>query len=835
MLRGPDGEGDPTGRRELAVVLATQCRRVREAALRRMVPGSRTWALAQEWAIEDERRADALAQTIACALLMGRVAAPGGSLERVLAALPELRDELPLAELERTIAEVDSRMLRGDPSLRFFEELLAAYDPAGREAAGAYYTPAEVVQLQVILVEALLGELGLGFADPQVSTIDPACGTGVYGYAIAVRTLERVRALGGNVAEAATRLAGNLVAHETMAGPFAVAHARLTALLVDAGGSLPAEGAKVRLQDTLASGDEEGSEGVVVCIGNPPYRRGGGGADIAEFLPEGGGQHAKNLYNDYVYFWRWALRRIAGGQRGIACFVTASSFLRGPGFGTMRRRMREVASELWIVDVGGDALGPRRSANVFSITTPVCIAVALRRGAVDRERPATVWYCRLAEELDRAQKLERLGAARGFADFAWQRGPDGWDAPLVAEAAGSHDDWPRLADLLPWQHSGAQWKRTWPVGETREVLVERWRALLAADDRRAAFHESEAWTVARAGADLFDNSPLVPIESLARDAPAPAIVRYGWRALDRQWCLADARLGDRLRPVLWRIHGERQIYATTLMSSGLARGPALIASAHVPDLHHFRGSFGDRGVIPLWRDAAASEPNVTLGLLCLLERELGVAVTAEALFSYIYGCLAHPGYTAMLSAALAEPGPRVPLTASPRLFARMSALGRALLHVHTFGERGGEVVRGAAGCTAAVPGDMYPETFAYADGVLRVGAGAFAPVAREVWDYEVSGLRVVRSWLGYRMRRPRGRKSSPLDAVRPASWTEAMTAELLEVLWALERSLVIHGEQATVLAEIVAGPSISREVIPRPEPAQRRPPAGGAGGRRPSR
>ena len=46
------------------------------------------------------------------------------------------------------------------------------------------------------------------------------------------------------------------------------------------------------------------------------------------------------------------------------------------------------------------------------------------------------------------------------------------------------------------------------------------------------------------------------------------------------------RLGDRLRPVLWQIHGERQIYLTTLMSTGLSQGPALVACAHVPDLHH---------------------------------------------------------------------------------------------------------------------------------------------------------------------------------------------------------------------------------------------------------
>ena len=63
-----------------------------------------------------------------------------------------------------------------------------------------------------------------------------------------------------------------------------------------------------------------------------------------------------------------------------------------------------------------------------------------------------------------------------------------------------------------------------------------------------------------------------------------------------------------------------------------------------------------------------------------------------------------------------------------------------------------------------------PEDFDYdaESRTLTVGTGAFSPVSREVWDFEVSGLRVLRSWLGYRMKNRKGRKSSPLDDIRPA-------------------------------------------------------------------
>jgi hypothetical protein len=65
----------------------------------------------------------------------------------------------------------------------------------------------------------------------------------------------------------------------------------------------------------------------------------------------------------------------------------------------------------------------------------------------------------------------------------------------------------------------------------------------------------------------------------------------------------------------------------------------------------------------------------------------------------------------------------------------------------------------------------------------------FGPVAPEVWEFEISGLKAVQSWLGYRMKKRAGKKSSPLDDIRPERWTPKMTDELLELLWVLEATL----------------------------------------------
>ena len=63
---------------------------------------------------------------------------------------------------------------------------------------------------------------------------------------------------------------------------------------------------------------------------------------------------------------------------GIVSFITASSYLRGPGFAGFRQVMRQTFDDLWIIDLEGDNHGSRKTENVFAIQTPVAIAIGVR-------------------------------------------------------------------------------------------------------------------------------------------------------------------------------------------------------------------------------------------------------------------------------------------------------------------------------------------------------------------------------------------------------------------------------------------------------------------------
>jgi predicted helicase len=258
----------------------------------------------------------------------------------------------------------------------------------------------------------------------------------------------------------------------------------------------------------------------------------------------------------------------------------------------------------------------------------------------------------------------------------------------------------------------------------------------------------------------------------------------------------------------------------------------------VPDLHYFRGSYGGKDAIPLWRDAEASVPNIGGGALSAMRVVLG-EVKPEDVFAYVYALLSSPSYVARFSEELLYSSPRVPITKNAELFKKVVGRGRALIHLHTYGnrfvpdnQRRGVVPRGSVRCTIAISEseELYPEEMSYdADThTLTFGTGAFAPVSEEVWNYSLSGYRVIEGWLKNRRRTGSGRKSSPLDDIRPKRWTAEMTTEFLELLWVVEQTIRAFPELEELLNEVVSGACFEKDELPTPTTTERNAPARGA-------
>ena len=276
---------------------------------------------------------------------------------------------------------------------------------------------------------------------------------------------------------------------------------------------------------------------------------------------------------------------------------------------------------------------------------------------------------------------------------------------------------------------------------------------------------------------------------------------------------------------------------TSMFTDVLGAGPASIATAFVPDRHHFSGR-GGKDVNPLWRDAAATAPNLPATLLACLGQRMGVEVSAPDLFAYTYGLVSATAYTEMYADELTLPPLRLPISADAALFAEVAAAGPQLLWWHTYGERfvpagqlRGRLPPGRARSVVGIADAGLPESFEWVpdsadpgSGVLHIGAGRIAPVSRAVWAFSVSGYPVLASWLSSRMQRRSGKKSSTLDELRPLSWDATMSQELRELIWVLEATVDAQPRLNALLVQVVAGPMMAADQLPLPTDLERLPP-----------
>jgi hypothetical protein len=602
-----------------------------------------------------------------------------------------------------------------------------------------------------------------GLASRDVTLADPAVGTGAYLLGALRRIAETVEAdLGpGAVPGAIASAAERLVGFEMQFGSFAVAQLRLIAEMQTLmsvahgdGRNLPA--LRLFVTDTLgdpyaaqtqfsgmvapigesrreANAIKRG-EPITVVIGNPPYKekaKGRGGwieagstgreAAMDRWSPPvawGVSAHSKHLKNLYIFFWRWATWKVFGsghaattgeaeGDRaGIVCFITVAGFLNGPGFQKMRDDLRRDCSHIWVIDCSPEGHQPDVPTRIFQgVQQPVCIVLAARTPGKNHEIPARLSF-RALPEGKRDEKFKAL-ADVSLIGGGWTEGPSGWREPFLPEGGGAWGECTALEDLFVYNGSGVMPGRTWVIAPDKRSLLDRWKALISENEptkKEILFHPHLRGGVPGDKHIRKEVAQVLHGQKTTTGALINEInleikpAHYSYRSFDRQWIIADSRVINQPNPTLWGYFSSRQLFLTAPEDRTPANGPALTLTSLIPDLHHYNGRGGR--VFPLWRDAAASVPNIKPALIAHLSRHHGVAVSPEDVMAYVAGVMAHPAFTARFQADLVRPGLRLPVTADAALFAEAVALGREVIWLHCYGERFADA---SAGRPAAPP------------------------------------------------------------------------------------------------------------------------------------
>lgn len=732
-----------------------------------------------------------------------------------------------------------------------------------------------------------------GLAAKDVTITDPATGTGTFLLGVLRKIAETVAddQGAGAVGPALGAAAHRLIGFELQFGPFAVAQLRLMAEMraligvpvtgSGSGGNLPQP--RLFVTDTLGdpyaaqtqfstmlapignsrkeANAVKRDEPITVVIGNPPYKekakgRGGwveGGSSgrqspmshwtpPAEWGVSASSQHLKNLY---VFFWRWANWKVfapdllettgqqPGDRGGIVNFITVSGFLNGPGFQKMRMELRRDCSDIWVIDCSPEGHQPEVATRIFQgVQHPVCIVLAARKQGKDRSVSARLHVRRLTAGT-RSQKFEELSRI-SLSGSGWESGPQEWKAPFLGEVKG---DWAGLTSLdlvFDDDTSGVAPHRTWVYAPDKYSLDLRWNKLVAEKDKAkkdnlfSSERDRHLEKLVKVPLGIYGVRSVTVGNDKGAVVPP---VRYAFRSFDRQWIIPDHRLLSQARSSLWAEHSEHQVFLTAIFATSPKNGPAITFTDLLPDLDHYHGRGGR--VLSLWRDAAATIPNVKSALIAHLTTSYGKPVTAPDVMAYIAALLAHPAFTARFKEDLIRPGLRVPITADATLFDRAVTLGREVIWLHTYGERFADPASGrpaapprmpkGQGPTIPVGGTIpgapnpLPDTMHHdpSTGRLHVGEGFIENVPTAVAEYQVSGRSVLRQWFSYRKadrtrpvigdRRP----PSALDKIQPDHWLPEYTEDLLNLLHVLGRLVALEPAQAALLDEVCAGPLLT--------------------------
>ncbi|MFF4566774.1 type ISP restriction/modification enzyme [Streptomyces sp. NPDC001435] len=364
----------------------------------------------------------------------------------------------------------------------------------------------------------------------------------------------------------------------------------------------------------------------------------------------------------------------------------------------------------------------------------------------------------------------------------------------------THDDAPLLADLMPWSVAPLRPGRAWPTAPDAACLKARWDALLKADgpDREALFEPTRSRTLHSAVGQLPGQSS--GTEKLVRASGAcPEPVRVLAAPFDEQWLIPDHRLLDTARPELWRVADEHQVFAVE--SPADTPGPPLLATSLLPVLRP--GS-----IRPLYRRPGGTEPNLAPGLLEHLGSRLGLSPTPLDVLAWVM--------------ATVGPDLTVPLTEDAELWSRGVESGRRLLWLM---RRDGERPKLPGGRRPYVraPLPSLPLTLHYDrdEETLHLDEGRISPVPPEAWDFEMAGVRVLEQWF---TTRTTPAEPGTLTAIRPTTWPQPWTSELLELITVLALLAEHHSPQAEQLhmtAPLTATSLHKAGILPPPEPSRR--------------
>lgn len=713
----------------------------------------------------------------------------------------EISNVLANVDVKGIFTEYFKTKKGGDPVFPFYETFLAEYDPEQREKRGVYYTPEPVVSYIVRSLNLILKEefsLADGLADKSVTILDPAGGTLTF-LAKAVReaTKEFVEKYGegGKDKFIAEHILRDFYAFELLIAPYAIGHLKMSFLLEEMGHRLQKEERlKFYLTNTLemeeieqtslpgmASLSEESHFAgmvkkdipILIILGNPPYS--GHSENVGQWISaqvkdyykvDGkplGEKNTKWLQDDYVKFIRFAQWKIDQFGKGVIGFITNHAYLDSPTFRGMRQSLLNSFDEIRLLNLHGNSSRKERcpdggkDENVFDIQQGVAIALFIKKDKEHQKtdiRYADLWGLR-------KYKYDWL-TKNDVKTTVWtELQPHSEEylfVPRDETLIKRYQSYTIITDIFQVGSIGVQTHRdNFVVDFNADSLKQKIRVFLdtkLSDDAVCSslgLKETRSWKIKETRANLREDKNW---ES--------RIVEFSFRPFDTRWVFYHEKVIDRDRWAVMRhmmlpyniglncmreFAYEVSSYNYAFVTDKITNDRIFISNkgaAYFFPLWLLLNPSDDRILVP--KNRAGKLPNINATVKEILEKTYKKEITPEEILYYVYAVLFSEIYRRKYSDFFKTSFPRVPFTQNPKLFLRMSQLGKELVELHLMksGLLNSPITKFEG------QGDYLVKKPEYNDKTLRVYINEnqfFDGLRPEVWNFEVGGYQVMFQWL----------------------------------------------------------------------------------------
>ncbi len=709
-----------------------------------------------------------------------------------------------------------------DPYIYFYENFLSEFDAQKRKSKGVYYTPIQVVQFITKSIESILKDkFGKqnGFADSNVTLLDFASGTGTFLVSIFELILEHTKGNKGRTKKLIQEhILRNFYGFEYLVAPYAISHVKLAQLLKNEGYDLSdKDRIQIYLTDTLDNTEhkaislmphltKEGKEAnyiktqkqILVITGNPPYNnKSRNNKDwirglIQNYKPSD--EKKLNLDDDYIKFIRFAHLKISENKSGIVGIITNNSFLNGLTHRKMRNELLKEFSEIYILNLHGNSrIGEKtpdgsNDDNVFDIQQGVSISIFVKPN--DHSTEPKVYYYDLFGSRDHKYKflnscsltdidweiVDYLSFNKEFNKTRWsERFQDDFSffSPNKnLTKIKTYGDYWGITEIFKHYNSGIQTKRDNLAIQFNNSLMKDVILDLTNKSEKEIIEkynlqdDNSGWSLKKAKEILTNYER--DVSNIREILYRPFDIRYtyltkeqGFLGRPRYETMKHFVLNENLGFVFMRQVVLNAPYTHFLITDKIV------------DLKLMRSSEGTNFIAPLYLYEEASKDeklfnddllkieNFTDDFRKFINANYKQYYTPEKILGYIYSISYSELYRNSFAEFLTIDFPRIPFYKSDKLFQSLSKLGNELIEVHTFRnsphklkinypKKGKDVIESPS---FTIEGNSII-------GKININKEQyFDNVPQAVWEYEIGGYPVIKTWLDYR----KGRELSNKD------------------------------------------------------------------------